>query len=439
MPAAIGTKAVPLLGRGRIHPALHVDAEGVVVGRVTEDGVYQLVTFEPEPVIYTPDDAKGVLAFSPRPYADLVGRWADADVDAFLAAPTAPSFSETLALMMHALDRAMEFPRSEHRALIAAWSVATYFHPVFLAFPRLNLSGERESGKSKVLTLLRATAWNGLLMVTPTPAVLYRLVHEFRATLLLDEVEGLDQDDARNVLAILNSGYKSGGTVPRCEGEKTKRVELFQVYAPAALAAIRSVHPVTEDRCIPLVLQRGMDRQRVNAEVDGRATVFAQIRAGCYRLLLHRWRDVATAYETVTLPAWLNGRARELWRPLLAVATVADRENGLAIAPDLLTLAREHVRDRESVSAEGAALVAVLEELLGSEDRTVIRPGQCVADLQKRLGWRDPPTPHAVGGWLRRLGFPRAGKDRDGTRYEVTAARLRDVATRYGLGDPEAG
>jgi hypothetical protein len=46
------------------------------------------------------------------------------------------------------------------------------------------------------------------MMVTPTPAVLFRLVCEFRPTLLLDETEGLSKEDARDVLAILN-----------CEGE----------------------------------------------------------------------------------------------------------------------------------------------------------------------------------------------------------------------------
>lgn len=426
-------KTVDLLGRGRIHPALHVDEAGVIVGVVTEAGEYRLLTSDRK--AYGPDDVKAALAFLPRPYADLAGRWPEEDLDAFLRGEEAPAFSEALALTISTLDEAMEFPRPEHLALLATWSLATYYFRLFLTFPRFNFLGEKESGKSKLLTILRATAWNALLMLTPTPAVLYRLVHEFRPTMLLDEVEGLNKDDGREVLAIINSGYKAGGSVPRCEGERTKRVELFEVYSPLALAAIRPVNPVTEDRSIPIVLQRGTDRRRLNAEVDPAAPVFARIRAGSYRLLLTRWRDVRESYRTVALPDWLNGRARELWRPLLAVAALADEENGLQLTPDLLALAREHVEDREGLSAEAEALLAVLTDRLGSEVSATIRPGDLTEDLRKRLAWREPPTPHAVGGWLRRLGFRRTGKDREGARYEMRADQLADVRTRYGLTD----
>lgn len=435
MAKSIDPKIVDLLGRGKVHPALHVDAHGVVVGVVTGAGEYQLITSERK--IYTPDDIKPALAFLPRPYPDLAGRWPEDDVDRFLSGEPGPTFSEVLALIVKALDNTMEFARPEHRALVAVWSILSYLFPLFLAFSRLYLLGERESGKSKLMMLLRAIAWNALLMLNPTPAVLFRLVHEFKPTLLLDESEGLSKDDARDVRSIVNSGYKHGGTVPRCEGEKVRRVELFSVYAPLALAAIKHVNAVTEDRCIPLTLQRGTDRRRINADVDLAAPEFARIRSGCYRLLLTRWREVHEVYRTVTLPDWLNGRARELWRPLLAVASLADGENGLILTPDLLELARAHMEDRADISAEGEALLAILADRLGESPAIILHPGELTEDLRKRLGWRDAPSPELASAWLRRFGFSKARppRDRVGTRYEVTAERLRDVQVRYLLSE----
>jgi hypothetical protein len=416
------------------HPALDIDDARVTLARVSAGGDVQLVTSDRE--LRAPADEEDRLAFVPRTYPDLAGRWDEDHVLAFLAGSNkTPSFSDVLALAMHALDAAMEFPRPEHRALVAVWTVATYFHPLFLTFPRLSLSGEREAGKSKLLALLHATAWNALLMVNPTPAVLFRLVQAWRPTLLLDEVEGLSKEDARDVLAIVNSGYKRGATVARCEGRDQKRVESFAVYAPLALAAIRSPNPTTEDRCIPVVLQRGTDRSRLNAEVDSRSEAFARIRAGCYCLLLTRWRDVRDGYGAVTLPAWLNGRARELWKPLLAVAAVADRENGLALTPDLLALAREHVNDRPGATPEAEALLAALTEALGNADAATVHPGELREGLRLRLGWRDAPSAETIAALLRRLGFRRTGKDRDGARYEIRADQLRAVTERY---TPEA-
>jgi hypothetical protein len=55
-----------------------------------------------------------------------------------------------------------------------------------------------------VSSLLQATGFNAFLMMS-TSAVVYRLVQEFRPTLLLDEMEGLAGDDARSLLACRSS------------------------------------------------------------------------------------------------------------------------------------------------------------------------------------------------------------------------------------------
>ncbi|MBI3455462.1 MAG: hypothetical protein HY002_06715 [Candidatus Rokubacteria bacterium] len=423
------------LGASRMHPWLNLNGDMALVGRMTDAGAVELVTSER--LTYSPDDElmKPFLVASPRPYPDLAGRWRDEDVAAFRADAEAPSIAEVLALIVHALDRHMEFPRREHRTLVAVWALATYFFLAFVTFPRLALSGEPESGKSKLLELLRAFAWNALLIITPTPAVLFRLAQEFRPTLLLDEMEKLGKEDTREILAILNSGYKVGACVPRVEGERARHVEPFAVYGPLAFAAIKATNLVTESRCIPLVLLRGVDKAKINAEVDPNADLFARIRAECYRLLLARWRDVAAASHAVAFPEWLNGRARELWKPLFALAELADAE-GLSLTSDLHALARRHVRDRQTVSTEAEALLPVLEEQLGAAGEIKVYPGKLAEPLQLRLGWRDL-TPETVGGWLRRLGFQRGGKDREGAWYRITTQALRDVMTRLAPVIPE--
>lgn len=427
----IKPEAAALLGRSTpLHPWLHIDAHGAIVSRMTDSGTCQLVTSER--TSFEAKDVKDLVTAVLRPYHGLHGRWPDADAEAWRQSGSAPAFSEVLSLMMVALERAVEFPRPEQRALLATWTMGSYFFPLFLAYPRLSLAGEKGSGKSKLMTVLSATAFNALLMVNPTPAVLYRLVQEFRPTLLLDEVEGFSKEDAREILAIVNSGYKAGATVPRCEGKEQKRVESFQVYAPLALAAIRSVNGTTEDRCIPLVLTRGLDPAHINAEVDPADDTFTTIRSGCYRLLLTRWPAVQEAVAALTPPDWLVARARELWKPLLAIAAVADQESGLEITRDLLRLARDHVADREDLSDEGAALMEELTERLDGHGSTlIVRPGDIAESLQKRLGWKDRPTPRLVGSWLKRYGFSPMRRAKGGIPYEVTAEKLELMKVRY--------
>jgi hypothetical protein len=421
-----------LLGRGKLHPALHVDDRGVVVGVITEVGDYTLITSDGD--VLAPDDVKPLLRFPPRSYGDLAGRWPVADLTDWILTRSAPTFAEVAALLVYALDQAFEFSRRELRSLFAVWIMTTYFYRFFLTFPRLALSGERESGKSKLLALIQATGWNALLMLNPTPAVLFRLVTEFRPTLALDEMEGLSQEDARDILAILNSGYKLGGSVPRCEGDRIRRVELYETYAPAALAAIRTLNAVTEHRAIPVTLQRGVDVHKINTEIDPADPLFARIRSGCYRLLVTRWREVyeaQAAAAAMPLPRWLNGRARELWRPLLAIAALTDAGNGLTVTGDLIALAQDHVDERSGASDEAEALLGELAGRVAGSESLIVRPGDLRETLRDRLGWQKPPSAHAVGSWLRRLGFPRGRKDRMGARYEVTRTRLQEVASRY--------
>ena len=426
--ASIKAKPMELLGRGRINPWLHVDRQGVILGRVTDAGEIQLVTSERK--VYDPREVEELLVVQPRVYPDLEGRWPDNDAEKWLVSGDAPSFSEVFVSLHHELEAAVEFVRSEHATLVAVWGLATYFHRLFLTFPRLLLLGERGCGKSKVLTVLQAVAWNASLSLTPTPAVLYRLTHETRPTQLLDECEGLAGNDRQDILAIVNSGYKRGGNVPRCEGERKKQVEFFEVYAPLALAGIKGVNATTEDRAIPIVMQRGTNRSRINAEIDQTATTFTHIRSACYRLLLTRWEAVAKAYECVPFPEWLNSRARELWKPLLAVAQVADQETDLELTRDLLALAREHVEDRSDLSEEGEAVLAALAERLCDTETIIVHPGDLGEDLKKRLGWREAPTPERIAGWLRRLGFKRTKKGSKGAQYEIRAEQFREVMAR---------
>src|SRR5262249_36196107 len=157
---------------------------------------------------YGADEVKPHLSLQPRAYPDLAGRWPDEDAEQWLASGEAPTFSETLALLLRELRATIEFRRPEHASLVAVWGLATYFHRLFLCLPRLQLVGERGCGKSKVLAILQATGWNASLSLNPTPAIMFRLVQETRPTLLLDECETLADDDRREVLSIINSGYK---------------------------------------------------------------------------------------------------------------------------------------------------------------------------------------------------------------------------------------
>src|SRR5215472_17582618 len=117
----------------KIHPALHVDPEGVMVGLITETGDYQIYSSAQRQ--YSLEQLKDQLLFVPRPYPDLVGRWPTPDAARFIVSGTAPTLAEVVVVTIKLLRDAMEFPKTEQAILVALWGIATYFFPFFLTFP----------------------------------------------------------------------------------------------------------------------------------------------------------------------------------------------------------------------------------------------------------------------------------------------------------------
>ncbi len=419
-----------------IHPALHFSDNMASVGVVNHIGgktAWSLLTSSGK--TYAADELIPVLTPKPLHFTELIGRWPQEDLQSFLHGNRDASLAGMAALLLNKAHSLFELKSREEFALLATWAIATYFHSLFHTFPRLAVTGERGSGKSKLQAYLAQTCFNGLHRVNPTPAVLFRLVAALRPTLCLDEIESLASEDHRELLAIINSGYKQGGAVDRCEGEE-HRVVSYPVYSPMSLAGIKGLNAVTEDRAIVVVMQRGQDIQRLNAQMLTDDTVWGNIRALGYRLALMQFQKVRKVYESVELPNWLVGRERELWTPLFAIGALVDEERQLGICDSLRILARSQAQDRDGLPAEAEALLRLLEDKLGKEDSTKLRPVDLCMKLAVALHWNNgSPSPVYVGNSLRRLGFEKANRGRigkdTGSVYVVTRQQIAQIRARY--------
>ena len=436
--SALAALPSELAGR-TVHPALHFEETWASVGVVERsegEATWAIVTSTGK--LYPAREIGPTLFPKPLDYPDLAGRWPQENLQAFLRGGRDASFAEMAALLVNKARALFELKRPQEVALLATWGIATYFYLLFPAFPRLEITGERGSAKSKLQAFLAQMCLNGLLRVNPTPAVLFRLVAALRPTFCLDEIESLASEDRRELLAIINSGYKQGGAVDRCEGEE-RQVVSYPVYAPMSLAGIKGLNAVTEDRAIVVVMQRSRDPQRLNAQVLPDDPDWGQIRSCGYRLALTRFQEVRRAYESLQFPAWLVGRERELWAPLFTVGEMVDREARLGLCDDLRDLARSQAEERDGLSAEAEALLGLLEERLGDQPEIRLRPGDLCEGLAKALGWQSA-TAQFVGAAFRRLGFQKLGRGRlgkdTGSVYSVTRQQIEQVKARYLFPDP---
>lgn len=313
--------------------------------------------------------------------------------------------------------------------------MGTYFHQVFVAFPRLNIVGERGAGKTKLLELVAALSFNGLHRVQPTSAVLYRLIEPLRPTFCLDEMEGLDGQEHKAINSILNAGYKRGASVDRTEGDgKNRHVVSYEVYAPAAFGSIAGVNGALGERCITIPMLRGQAAERINRSIDTGDPRFGMLRGWLYRLALLRISELRAAMaDAFTVPDAVRARQRELFTPLLTIAALVGSDG---VYLDVLRVAARAKEDRESLPEEGRALFLTLELQLARADSISFYPGDLVDMVSQELGMDTEHgrriEPRKVGALLKRYGFRARGETNRGILYEITRADFIEKAQRNG-------
>jgi hypothetical protein len=394
-----------------------------VVGIQSEKGITTLIQRDAAGITLTPGGGLNCQP-APLPYPPLADRWSMEDVEQYKLYVSKPGggLPPWKALVKLARETDMDYVQSirpEEPSLVACWVVATYFHPLFLTFPRLNLMGEKGSGKSKRTQVVAHMAHNGLLQLDPTPASLFRQIHPLAPTLCLDEMENLGSVD-KDILRLINAGYKAGAMVVRCEGDD-RVPTAFNAYCPMVLASISGLNDVTADRSITLVMRKGKDVATLNREVEPSDERFSLVRHAAYRMALGNYKAVEAMRTTVKYPSWLSGRALELFRPLLTIASLVEAEGDPSVRKDVLSLAEEHVASQHPLSKDGWALFNVLWDLLASAESVKVYPSTLLPRMKLKL---DSPYLKAehVGRMLQRYQFKAGPNDKAGKPYTITRA-----------------
>ena len=215
------------------------------------------------------------------------------------------------------------------------WSAHAHCFSAFIQSPRLNISSpEPGCGKTTALDVIATLTPRPLRTENLTAPVLFRLVHQYQPTLLLDEVDAwLPQ--AEELRGLLNAGHKRGACAYRCEGEGNA-VRPFRAFGPAVLAGIGQLTGTLHDRSIVVPLMKAEPGKIPHRFDDHRIEIETEL---CRKLA--RWTAdnfaALKACEPVLPPTAFN-RLADNWRPLFAIAQIAG-----APWPDLALSSFKHL------------------------------------------------------------------------------------------------
>lgn len=252
---------------------------------------------------------------------------------------------------------------------LALWIAHTYIFESGRVTPYAYFtSAEAASGKTTALEVCEVLVPRPLQTMNISDAALFRVIEAETPTLLFDEVDavfGPKARDREDLRALLNSGYKRGGTVLRMGGPQRDRLDKFTVYCPKALAGLGQLPDTTASRTIRFELKRRKPDEPCEdffpEDIEAEATAM--------RGELEAWAAEAADTIEQNRPRRLDGldpREQECWRILIAVA--------------------DNAGDRWPVAARAAAHGL---SRTGTDSDTVSRGVQLLADIQTVFGDRD--------------------------------------------------
>ncbi len=301
-------------------------------------------------------------------------------------------------------ERHMALPPGAADA-ISLWTLMSHCFEAFSVLPMLNVySPVMRCGKSRLLELIGALAPRPLIASNLTHAVLFRTIDGYSPTVLMDEVETyLHGNEAMR--GVLNGGHtKASAVVVRLFG-KDYEPRCFNTYCPKVIAGIGRRAPTLEDRSISIELRRRAPGERIEPLRLDKLHRLEPLRRRAARWA-NDHRDELALLDP-EMPDLVSDRARDNWRPLLAIATLAGGRWPAAAQQAALLL-----NGRPDVEEDAITLLADLRELfaLAGVDRLPSDDAlRGLAALEERpwSEWRagQPLSPAQLAALLRPFGI----------------------------------
>ncbi len=235
--------------------------------------------------------------------------------------PTQVECAALLTELVQAITRYVKVPVYAAEA-IAFWIIHAHAIDCTEIAPILAIeSPEKRCGKTTLLLLIQALVPKPLTAANMSPAVVYRAVEQFGPTLIIDEADTFVTSDKAELIGILNSSHlRSSAYVLRIVGDNYE-VKEFSTWCAKAIALIGKLPGTLQDRSISIGMWRKKKDETVERLRVDRLTTLHELRSKAARWVVDH-KDTLSSIDP-KVPAELNDRAADNWRPLLAIAEIA--------------------------------------------------------------------------------------------------------------------
>lgn len=218
------------------------------------------------------------------------------------------------------LRRYIALPKHADTA-IALWCLHTHALEASTISPRLALtSPEKRCAKTLTLDVMSHLVYRAMPSANITSAAIFRGIEKWSPTLLIDEADTFlrDSDEMRGVL---NSGhYRATAYIIRTVGDDHEPRK-FSTWGSVVIALIGELPGTLGDRSITIPMRRRLPKETVERFRLDDGAGLVDFARGAARWAADHLDDLRSADPE--LPESLHDRARDNWRPLVAIADLA--------------------------------------------------------------------------------------------------------------------
>lgn len=202
--------------------------------------------------------------------------------------------------------------------IVHAWCLEAFYLSPFLRI----MSPTKGCGKTTLLMLISDMLPKCLLTANFTPAVMFRLIHKFEASIGIDEADGAFKDNPE-LISLVNASYTRGtAQVPRCNAE-TNEPEMFSVWGAKVICGIGKLPPTTEDRSIAVQLKKKKTAEKLDKFRFDKLGAYGELKSKLRRFSEDNIRALKEASDP-EIPELLGDRPADNWRQLISIADFVD-------------------------------------------------------------------------------------------------------------------
>lgn len=258
--------------------------------------------------------------------ANYVERWKNGEIKSEDLEPAKlmEEIEEILKTIYYFTDR--NIPK-----VLALWIYGTYFYNLFSAYPYIEITGRKGSGKSTIDSILTMLSLNGRMSTHTTGAAIYRMLNLVGGTIVLDEMESVsdkNKNDASDMGPILKGGYKLSPSKIWRMNMEAGEAQAFEIYGPKVISSINGLDHVLRDRSILVTTKPAPSRKRdglIDVSLYAKGSRLQEIRSltsRCAISAMTHFMRVEERFREIQFESEAN-RLGELMLPLSTMADLA--------------------------------------------------------------------------------------------------------------------